>query len=178
MSNPNWFKKILWRQMSFIVKFCVKLPHYSYTETCKKYSVTVIFLLYISYKTTIFQNIIPNSILVRFWWNFYQQNFVRSHRYLWTGPSPLEATGTCGHDPPPFFLNIDFFSCKQHFATFYVSLYDIHVYTINTIKLTVFSKFYPYRVSDICIRTEFFIWFKIHKPWIVTKTTQFDNKVQ
>ena len=26
MSNPNWFKKILWvwRQMSFIVKFCVK----------------------------------------------------------------------------------------------------------------------------------------------------------
>jgi hypothetical protein len=40
--------------------------------------------------------------------------------------------------PPPLFfvlfvfLNIDFFSYKQHFATFYVSLYDI--YTINTIK--------------------------------------------
>ena len=36
---------------------------------------------------------------------------------------------------PPFFfffINIDFFSYKQHFATFYVSLYDI--YTINTIK--------------------------------------------
>ena len=32
----------------------------------------------------------------------------------------------------PFFLNIDFFSCKQHFATLYVSLEDI--YTINTIK--------------------------------------------
>ena len=31
-------------------------------------------------------------------------------------------TGTCGQDPPPFFLNIDFFSCKQHFATLYVSL--------------------------------------------------------
>jgi hypothetical protein len=30
------------------------------------------------------------------------------------------------------FFNIDFFSYKQHFATFYVSLYDI--YTINTIK--------------------------------------------
>ena len=43
------------------------------TETCKKYSVTVIFLLYISYTTTFFQNIIPKSILVRFWWNFYQQ---------------------------------------------------------------------------------------------------------
>jgi hypothetical protein len=53
-------------------------------------------------------------------------------------------TGTCGQDPmitPPFFFlfffffffyNIDFFSYKQHFATFYVSLYDI--YTINTIK--------------------------------------------
>ena len=35
----------------------------------KKYSVTN-FLLYISYKTTIFQNIIPKSILVRFWWYF------------------------------------------------------------------------------------------------------------
>jgi hypothetical protein len=31
-----------------------------------------------------------------------------------------------------FFFNMDFFSYKQHFATFYVSLYDI--YTINTIK--------------------------------------------
>ena len=53
------------------------------------------------------------------------------HRYLWTGPyaAPLSP-------PPPFFLffffNIDFFSYKQHFTTFYVSLYDI--YTINTIK--------------------------------------------
>ena len=35
--------------------------------------------------------------------------------------------------PPPFFFNIDFFfSYKQHFAAFYVSLYDI--YTLNTIK--------------------------------------------
>ena len=44
-------------------------------------------------------------------------------------------TGTCGQDPmipPPFFLTSIFFSYKQHFATFYVSLYDI--YTINTIK--------------------------------------------
>ena len=38
-------------------------------------------------------------------------------------------TGTCGQDPPPFFLNIDFCSCKQHFATLYVSLEDI--YTIG-----------------------------------------------
>jgi hypothetical protein len=39
-------------------------------------------------------------------------------------------TGTCGQDPMlpspfSFFLNIDFFSYKQHFATVYVSLYDI-----------------------------------------------------
>jgi hypothetical protein len=33
---------------------------------------------------------------------------------------------------PPLFFNIDIFSYKQHFSTFYVSLYDI--YTINTIK--------------------------------------------
>ena len=46
--------------------------HKSTTETCKKYSVTN-FLLYISYKTTFFQNIIPKPILVRFWANFYQQ---------------------------------------------------------------------------------------------------------
>ena len=58
--------------------------------------------------------------------------------------APPRSTGTCGQDPmlPAFFLfldvalffslNIDFFSYKQHFATFYVSIYDI--YTINTIK--------------------------------------------
>jgi hypothetical protein len=34
-------------------------------------------LLYISYKTTIFENIIPKSILVRFWWNIYQQKRVQ-----------------------------------------------------------------------------------------------------
>ena len=37
-----------------------------------------------------------------------------------------------GQHPTPFFLNIDFFPCKQHFATLYVSLDDI--YTINTSK--------------------------------------------
>ena len=31
------------------------------------------FLLYISYRTTFFKNIIPKSTLVRFWWFFYQQ---------------------------------------------------------------------------------------------------------
>ena len=36
----------------------------------KKVFVHCNFLLYISYKTTIFQNIIPKSILVRFWWYF------------------------------------------------------------------------------------------------------------
>ena len=44
----------------------------------------------------------------------------------------LLSTVMCGQDPmmPPFFFS--FFLYKQHFATFYVSLYDI--YTINTIK--------------------------------------------
>jgi hypothetical protein len=53
--------------------------------------------------------------------------------------APPWSTGTCGQDPmlPPlffffFFLNIDFLLYKQHFATFYGSIYDI--YTINTIK--------------------------------------------
>ena len=43
-------------------------------------------------------------------------------------------TGTCGQDPmmSPLFLTQICFSYKQHFATFYVSLYDI--YTINTVK--------------------------------------------
>jgi hypothetical protein len=36
-------------------------------------------LLYISYKTTNFENIIPKSILVRFWWNFYQQKRERTY---------------------------------------------------------------------------------------------------
>ena len=69
------------------------------------------------------------------------------------GETTRYPTGMCGQDPmlpppffctfcldvapppppPPFFfLNINFFSYKQHFATFYVSLYEI--YTINTIK--------------------------------------------
>jgi hypothetical protein len=49
------------------------------------------FLLYISYKTTIFENIIPKSILVRFWWNFYQQkrDVVRSFLWLFLGAQIL-----------------------------------------------------------------------------------------
>ena len=62
----------------------------------------------------------------------------KHHRYLWTGPYVAPFFFFFKMLPPPplffffFFLNIDFFSYKQHFATFYVSLYDI--YTINTIK--------------------------------------------
>jgi hypothetical protein len=40
------------------------------------------FLLYISYKTPIFENFIPKSILVRFWWNFYQQKRERTSFFL------------------------------------------------------------------------------------------------
>jgi hypothetical protein len=56
-----------------------------------------------------------------------------------TFPSLLQTTGTCGQEPmvpliahPPFFITLIFFPCTQHFATFYVSLYDI--YTIKTIE--------------------------------------------
>ena len=58
---------------------------------------------------------------LHFWALFY-------HRYVWTGPYMYVAS------PLPFFFfwTSIFFSYKQHFATFYVSLYDI--YTINTIK--------------------------------------------
>ena len=45
-----------------------------------------------------------------------------------------------------FFLNIDFFSYKQHFATFYVSLYDIY----NKYNQTVVS-----------IHAGFLTWYKL-----------------
>ena len=51
------------------------------------------------------------------------------HRYMWTGPYVA-----------PFFFSINFFSYKQHFATFYVSLYDIHTQCIyNKYHQTVVS---------------------------------------
>jgi hypothetical protein len=62
-------------------------------------------------------------------------SFNSRHRYLWTGPYVAPFFFLFFFKmlpPPPFFLTSTFFSYKQHFATFYVSLYDI--YTINTIK--------------------------------------------
>ena len=49
-----------------------------------------------------------------------------SHRYLWTGPYVALFFFFF------FFIEHRLFSYKQHFATLYVSLYDI--YTISTIK--------------------------------------------
>ena len=53
----------------------------------------------------------------------------------------FKITGTCGQDPMVllivFFLTSIFFSCTQHFATFYVSLYDI--YTTNKNNQTAVS---------------------------------------
>ena len=55
---------------------------------------------------------------------------ITNHRYLLTGPSPL------------FLEHRFFFSCKQHFATLYVSLDDIYnkykqtVVSIHTVFLT------------------------------------------
>ena len=55
---------------------------------------------------------------------------------MWTGPYDAPFFSLYFLDVAPlfliFFLTSIFFSYKQHFATFYVSLYDI--YTINTIK--------------------------------------------
>jgi hypothetical protein len=50
----------------------IEIRQHSYRDMPKVFGYCN-FLLYISYKTTIFQNIIPKSILVRFWWYFYQQ---------------------------------------------------------------------------------------------------------
>ena len=59
--------------------------------------------------------------------------------------------------PPPFFFNIDFFSCTQHFATFYVSLDDIYNVCNKYNQTVLVSSFYPYRVSDICIIRDIYI---------------------
>jgi hypothetical protein len=75
----------------------------------------------------------------------------------------FKITGTCGQDPimvlliahPSFFLNINFFSCTQHFATFYVSLYDIY----TTKKNQSNSSFYPYWVLTYAYGFEsVFLW--------------------
>jgi hypothetical protein len=88
-SQDCWVLCLLRMQYYTVLSLgCLILP-LQCTETCQKYPVTVIFYYifhikprYISYRyiTIIFQNI-PNSILVRFWWNFYQQN-VRSENYV------------------------------------------------------------------------------------------------
>ena len=85
-NNNNHYTYLIFSCL-IVNKLSPSLVSISCTETCNKYSVTVIFLLYfiqVRYITTIFQNI-PNSILVQFWWNFYQQN-VRSENvcnFLW-----------------------------------------------------------------------------------------------
>ena len=54
--------------------------------------------------------------------------------------SLFKITGTCGQESGPYgasdcpsllFFNINFFSCTQHFSTFYVSLYDIYIQKKN-----------------------------------------------
>ena len=68
------------------------------------------------------------------------------HKFV-TGATLLQLDRTlwCFWLPiPPFFLTSIFFSCTQHFATFYVSLY--HIYTK---KKQSNSSFYPYWVSDM-----------------------------
>jgi hypothetical protein len=77
---------------------------------------------------------------------------------------------------PPFFLASIFFheSCTQHFATFYVSLYDIY----TTTKKQSNSSFYPYWASDICFQwTTFCSTLKIQLPWWINCVTVFTNLV-
>ena len=62
-SQDCWVLCLLRMQYYTVLSLgCLILP-LQCTETCQKYLVTN-FLLYISYKTTIFENIIPKSILV------------------------------------------------------------------------------------------------------------------
>jgi hypothetical protein len=76
-----------------------------------------------------------NVKITFFFFTSENRNFFLSRMHIPTSPKQSQGTGTCGQYPMLlffFFFNIDFLSYKQHFATFYVSLYDI--YTINTIK--------------------------------------------
>ena len=63
----------------------------------------------------------------------------------------FKITGTCGQDPmvpliahPSFFLTSIFFSCTQHFATFYVSLYDIYTKKNNQTAVSIHTVFLTY----------------------------------
>ena len=65
-----------------------------------------------------------NEIMWSFWWYIceasdWESTQVRVDRTLWCLPFFFRCC-------PPLFFNIDFFSYKQHFATFYVSLYCIY----------------------------------------------------
>ena len=45
--------------------------------------------------------------------------------------------------PPSLFFNIDLFSCTQHFATFYISLYDIYTMynKYNQTVVSIYTRF-------------------------------------
>ena len=77
VNHVNRLWQLTWFNLRYIcsLKGCICLC----TETCQKYSVTVIFYYIFHVKPHLFKNI------VRFWWNFYQQN-VRSENvcnFLW-----------------------------------------------------------------------------------------------
>ena len=67
----SWkFNYIQWRNI--VIHCYLYNIHYNISRDVQKVFGHCNFLLYISYKTTISQNIITKSILVRFWWYFYQ----------------------------------------------------------------------------------------------------------
>ena len=57
----------------------------------------------------------------------------------------FKITGTCGQDPMvPLIAHPSFFSCTQHFATFYVSLYDIYTKKNNQRTVSIHTGFLTY----------------------------------
>jgi hypothetical protein len=79
----SWKDPPSWKRDNMLIECCRSLlpamlvKIYMYRDVQKVFG-HCNFLLYISYKTTIFQNIILKSILVRFWWYFYQQKWERT----------------------------------------------------------------------------------------------------
>ena len=119
ISGLNYVGSMLF--IFLVVCFCFVM--YSFCVLCRMLSVDCAFLI----ASSVFSHVyLPKTM--RF------VIFLVIH--LWSKWLGID-TGTCGQDPmmpplffldvaPPFFFNIDFFSYKQHFATFYVSLYCIY----------------------------------------------------
>ena len=120
ISGLNYVGSMLF--IFLVVCFCFVM--YSFCVLCRMLSVDCAFLI----ASSVFSHVyLPKTMRLC---DLSGDTFVKQvtgnrHRYVWTGPydaSPF-FIWCC---PPPFFLTSIFFSYKQHFATFYVSLYCIY----------------------------------------------------